>query len=60
MYPFAAKLTTSGEVRKHKIVTEAVHRHDSKVTQKLIEIVHYVASQQHYVYSVYPTLYLLL
>ncbi len=35
MYPLAAKLSTSREARKHRIVTDRVHQHDAKVPYKL-------------------------
>ncbi len=37
VYPFAAKLSTSREARKHRIVTETVHQHDTKI---LLQILH--------------------
>jgi 2,4-dienoyl-CoA reductase (NADPH2) len=35
-YPHAAKLSTKKEMHKHKIVTEAVHRHDSKIALQIL------------------------
>ena len=34
--PFAAKLTTSSEVKKHKIVTEAVHREKGHIAMQIL------------------------
>ncbi len=34
VYPLAAKLSTSREARKHRIVTDTVHQHDAKVPYK--------------------------
>lgn len=34
--PFAAKLTTKWEANRHKIVTEAVHKHDSKICMQIL------------------------
>ncbi len=35
MYPLAAKLSTSREARKHRVVTDTVHQHDAKVRLQL-------------------------
>eukprot|EP01084_Bolivina_argentea_P156243 272288_1 len=37
VYPLAAKLSTSREARKHRIVTDTVHQHDAKI---LLQILH--------------------
>jgi 2,4-dienoyl-CoA reductase (NADPH2) len=34
--PFAAKLTTSGEARKHSIITKAVHDADGKICMQIL------------------------
>ena len=34
--PFAAKLSTSGEVKKHRIVTEAVHAEGGKICMQIL------------------------
>ena len=34
--PFASKLTTSQEARKHRIITDAVHQHDGKIALQIL------------------------
>lgn len=36
LYPFASKLSSSGAIKHHKKVTEAVHRHDGKIVMQLL------------------------
>lgn len=36
LFPFASKMTSKGAVKHHKKVTEAVHRHDSKICMQLL------------------------
>ncbi|CAM9605608.1 unnamed protein product, partial [Discosporangium mesarthrocarpum] len=36
VYPFAAKLTNRGEARAHRVVTAAVHEHDSKICMQVL------------------------
>lgn len=36
LYPFASKLSSSGAIKHHKKVTEAVHKHDSKIVMQLL------------------------
>ena len=34
--PFAAKLTTESEAAQHRVVTEAVHKHDGKILMQIL------------------------
>lgn len=34
--PFAAKMTTKKEARKHRIITDAVHKYDSKICMQIL------------------------
>ena len=36
LYPFASKLSSSGAIKHHKKVTEAVHKHDGKIVMQLL------------------------
>lgn len=36
LYPFASKLTTHREARRHRVVTRAVHEHDGKIALQLL------------------------
>ncbi|GGF98113.1 MULTISPECIES: oxidoreductase [Cysteiniphilum] len=36
LYPFAIKLTNQKEVRKHRLVTEAVHKADGKILMQIL------------------------
>ncbi|HEX4878391.1 MAG TPA: NADPH-dependent 2,4-dienoyl-CoA reductase, partial [Limnobacter sp.] len=36
LYPFASKLSSSGAVKHHRKITEAVHKHDGKIVMQLL------------------------
>jgi 2,4-dienoyl-CoA reductase (NADPH2) len=43
LMPFSAKMTSSGEARKHRLVTDAVHAHDSKICMQILHAGRYAA-----------------
>ncbi len=43
LMPFGAKMTSSSEARKHRLVTDAVHAHDSKICMQILHAGRYSA-----------------